>query len=555
MDSRITYHKNDRKNKTHIFLKICLIGLISSLPFIFSNTIYFQDDYVFHLSRMEAYANSVRNFDLFPKIFYEYANGAGYGVDLFYPSILTLPYAFLRILGFSSVYALNLFYFILNCCIAGSSFFLGKSLFKNNRSSLLLSLMYTLSTYRFCDEIARGAIGEVFGFIFIPIAFLGLYQIVFGDKKKWYWLTIGMSFLIISHLLSAYMFFFFILLFLCVKLIMERDIQDIIKRFLVLCIAGITTFMLTMWHLFEIIQQSNHMDFNYSRAHLYIPTSDFGGILRESFFSNIKASTPINNVGTFLICMLVVLWCCFFFMNRYSKVLLIMTTMLIFMTSSSFPWPFFVNTPVKMIQFPFRLVLFCTLFLILLICYVCKKIVKNNATVLAILSVTCVILFLCLSFSYTPKRVNKLGNDVSTFYADRFSLGDGQEYIKKGLDFSTATPKKNTDIEVINNQGDRFVTTRVDNKLEIKGEANEPTEIITPFFYYYGYVAIDGEGNKIPCKEQNGKVAIQFPKGNNSVTIYYQKTALQKTTSYISLATLVVFIVGAAYFRRNNTFK
>lgn len=124
-------------------------------------------------------------------------------------------------------------------------FFLGKTLFKDNKTSIIISLLYTLSTYRFHDEIVRGAIGEVFGFVFIPLAFIGLYHIVFGDKKMVlanYWNVLFINF---TPCVCLYVFFVYYYFFLF-KLLIERDFNDFIKRFALLIIAGISTIFLTL---------------------------------------------------------------------------------------------------------------------------------------------------------------------------------------------------------------------------------------------------------------------------------------------------------------------
>lgn len=107
--------------------------------------------------------------------------------------------------------------------------------------------------------------------------------------------------------------------------------------------------------------------FRFSTTFLSEPEAGLKTILRQSFSANLSEQSLTNNVGTFLIIALFFLWLCIFFLNKYYKALLILTTFLIFVTSSSFPWKYLKNTPLKMIQFPCRLVLFCSLFLIILI--------------------------------------------------------------------------------------------------------------------------------------------------------------------------------------------
>lgn len=90
-----------KQKKGIVFLFLITLSLIGILPFCFHSSLFFQHDYEFHIARMEAYFHSISNLDFFPKIFYDYANGAGYAVDLFYPSLFLFPYAVLRLCGFS----------------------------------------------------------------------------------------------------------------------------------------------------------------------------------------------------------------------------------------------------------------------------------------------------------------------------------------------------------------------------------------------------------------------------------------------------------------------
>ena len=68
--------------------------------------------------------------------------------------------------------------------------------------SFIFALLYTLAPYRLYLGPASFVVGEYIASTFIPLAFLGFYHIVCGDKRKWYWLTIGMTLLAYSHILS-----------------------------------------------------------------------------------------------------------------------------------------------------------------------------------------------------------------------------------------------------------------------------------------------------------------------------------------------------------------
>ncbi|MFQ9291063.1 MAG: hypothetical protein ACLR3O_01210 [Streptococcus sp.] len=49
----------------------------------------------------------------------------------------------------------------------------------------------------------RAAVGETLAMIFLPLVFVGVRLITFGDYKKWWILTLGMLGLVYSHVLSV----------------------------------------------------------------------------------------------------------------------------------------------------------------------------------------------------------------------------------------------------------------------------------------------------------------------------------------------------------------
>lgn len=537
---RISNTENSKiyQNKLVIILILLYIGFIASIPFIFYKQIFVQHDYIFHIARLEAYTDSIKTLDFFPKIFYQYGNGGGYGVDIFYPSIFLIPYALLRLAGCSIATALYLFYFILNFAIATTSYLLGKYLFKKTTSAIFVSILYTLSMYRFTDLVIRGALGEVFGFIFIPIALIGIHNILFGDKHYWYVLPIGMSLLLLSHLLSAIMLFIVILWFLLIQLVTKRDLIDSFKRWVLLGLSGVITILLTSWQIIPLFQQGNHMKFNYSKTALSIPGTPFKSALKESLFANFKAS--YFTVGTGLTLLLLGCLLLFFKINNKAKLGVILCFFMIYFTSSSFPWLLFQNTALKVIQFPFRFTLFTTLFIVLLTVYIWTNTLKSNIPIMTSISIGFLGLFLFTSLSFTPTYDHL--TDSKKVFQSTVSFGGGQEYVKEGLSYDTVIPKHNKEIR--SNDSTQLSRLKVNNKnnhLTIVGSPTKNIDIETPFLYYYGYVATDSNGKKLKCFERNGRVALTYPKNIKKVTIFYKKTSTQNITAIVSILSIVLF--------------
>ena len=68
------------------------------LPYIFH-----QDDTMPQLRRLESYVTSVRHGQYFPKVFPEAVRNFGYAFDAYYPSLMLLPYVWLRLMGMGVV--------------------------------------------------------------------------------------------------------------------------------------------------------------------------------------------------------------------------------------------------------------------------------------------------------------------------------------------------------------------------------------------------------------------------------------------------------------------
>ena len=92
--------------------------------------------------------------------------------------------------------------------------FVLKRLTSNEKIINIGTILYTFTSYRMVDMYARGCLGESFSFIFLPLVVLGLYEIFYGNKKNFYYLVIGMTGIIYSHVISTLIVGILILFFI-----------------------------------------------------------------------------------------------------------------------------------------------------------------------------------------------------------------------------------------------------------------------------------------------------------------------------------------------------
>ncbi|MHC9532149.1 hypothetical protein ACVPPR_01645 [Dellaglioa sp. L3N] len=211
-----------RKNKILMILLFLGISILVILPFVLSNKIYVNDDFLFHKNRLLAYYHSVVvNKDLHPMIFGSMAKGYGYAADLFYPSYILLPFVFFYYLGFGFIkaYYLLLATYTLATLIIG--FYTAQHFFKNRRTALLATIAYTCGTYRLMDLFIRGDLGEIGAFIFLPLVVLGFHMVYKNEKKGILVLAIGLGLITGIHPMTT---------LICVYIIGITNIYLIIKK-------------------------------------------------------------------------------------------------------------------------------------------------------------------------------------------------------------------------------------------------------------------------------------------------------------------------------------
>lgn len=114
---------------------------------------------------------------------------------------------------------------------------------------MLAVVLYTLMPYRFTNIFSRGDLGETLALIFWPFVIAGLYHIIMGERKKWYYLVIGFSGILQSHILSAAFVAAICVItaaVYCVRIVREKRYVEIGKA------AGMFL-LLNMWYLVPFV--------------------------------------------------------------------------------------------------------------------------------------------------------------------------------------------------------------------------------------------------------------------------------------------------------------
>lgn len=544
----------EKKTKIIILSALFLISVISIFPYFFNNYIFSQDDLIFHRTRLESYTLAIRHWDFFPRIFSNMGLNFGYGADLFYPSILLLPFAVFRILGLSYVPSYYLYQLLISFITAVSSYYFLFKIKNSRKQALLFASFYTLSTYRLIDQSVRAALGETLAFAFIPLVALGVYSIFYSDKHRWQLLGVGMSLLIASHLITAFYSVILLLIFFLIhwKKCRGAQIKSILQ-------ATLLAVGLSAWFLFPYLEQINHLTFNFSIITLWASGLNFSlGNLFVNSLANLSAPfTELKpNIGLFLLVSLIVAAVSYRKLSSTNKKLFFITLAMIVFATNLFPWGLFKDSILATIQFPWRLLLFVSFFASLLAVSLIEQFrLLSKKDVLLFIVLTS---FLTLGFNVNNLIQSKVQNNI-TVTNDNFTdfytseIGHGKEYLVKDTDFKTYFASPNLIIDGIPYVNPSEKTINKYNHSEYSVRINGNQEVQLPKFYYKGY-EVKVNQKVVENYNKNGLVTVKLSQGINDIRITYKKTPIQKVSVIFS----VLFTIALLFFtiiRKKSFFR
>ena len=180
-----------KRKQQLFFVLFCLVIALLSLAPYWTHGVNLEHDTCFHLSRIEGLAQSFKDGIFMPRIYPYKNNNFGYASPLFYCDFFLIIPALLYNAGLSLARS---YQFLLLLCSFFSAWYMGKLTMKLSRQQpamYLAAFLYVFSLYRFTDIYVRGALGEVLAFVFMPVALIGIYEVLWGDEKKWSWLMTG----------------------------------------------------------------------------------------------------------------------------------------------------------------------------------------------------------------------------------------------------------------------------------------------------------------------------------------------------------------------------
>ena len=579
--------ENIRKDKVIHYIIIIAASLIAAIPLI-NLRIYGTDDGYVHMLRIFGMEQILKEQNFPPFIYSKFANGFGYAINLFYSPIVTYGPLFFRIFGLHYYTCLKLFAYstILISCFTMYNFLYEVS--KKREIAILGAVIYAFIPYRLETIFNRFAIGEFTAYIFFPMLFHGLFNLLKGDRKKHYYIAISAIGLILTHTISTEYSAIFALLYIIFNFKQLKN-KGVIRKIAinVIFILAITAFFTVPLMEHKIL--GNYVIFN-STSMRSLPSDVQNSTIKISqLFKDIGEVNGVSfKIGIPLIILTLL------GIVSYKKVdknirseyitFAVIAMISLAMVTKLFPWIIMPNI-LTTLQFAWRMLAFFE-FALSIICainlyYFVEMIAKdkeNLYNVLFAISIALIIVSMVkidYNYSYEDEK-NLTDEEYEAQIAEKTSIWSiNRDYLPQKVDIKALGKSyldyRENKVYVLDGNATIINEKKKDLQLEFDIENYKANTILElPYVYYLGYkVTIEQKDNEMETKmtntynetrivkidkksteniqtfeSDNGMLAIKLDENIESahITVKYTGTIIEKVSYLISAISVITFV-------------
>ena len=574
-----------RKDKIIHYIIIIAASLIAAIPLI-NLRIYGTDDGYVHMLRIFG-TEQILKAGVFPPFIYsKFANGFGYAINLFYSPIVTYGPLFFRIFGLHYYTCLKLFAYstILISCFTMYNFLYEVS--KKREIAILGAVIYAFIPYRLETIFNRFAIGEFTAYIFFPMLFHGLFNLLKDDGKKHYYIAISAIGLILTHTISTEYSAIFALLYIIFNFKQLKN-KEVIRKIAinVIFILAITAFFTVPLMEHKIL--GNYVIFN-STSMRSLPSDVQNSTIKISqLFKDIGEVNGVSfKIGIPLIILTLL------GIVSYKKVdknvrseyitFAVIAMISLAMVIKLFPWTIMPKI-LTTLQFAWRMLAFfefalsiiCAINLYYFIDIICKKSNKNSKNtkvhtktenlynmLLLFAIIVIIISMMKIDYNYSYEKEKFLTDEeYETKINEKNSIWSiNREYLPEKVDVKELGKSyldyREDKVYVLKGNATIINEKKKDLQLEFDIENYKANTILElPYIYYLGYTVTTEQNEKIQMFESdNGMLAIKLDENIESahITVKYTGTIIEKVSYLISAISTITFIGYVIYSKKQD---
>lgn len=375
-----------------ILLFFFLVSFMYIFLFLKTKQLYVADDRIFHLERLEEAYESLKSGHLFPAYVSTYSFlRIGQAINSFYPSFILCLYAILRIIVKSPILSFYLLIFLEQFLGLIIAFYAGMKIFDGlERSAFVFAIVFRLSSYVCYNDFMRMDIGESWALVFLPLTFCGLYLITVKNEyiNGILNMTIGLTLQTYCHILTPVTTVVMLFIFYLISLSIQKEKRKVI---LAVLLAALIYFITCLAIFIPILHMSKAGIVTPSISQLSNYSLTFSKLISYSLSNSIQWGD--HNIGLVLVLTLLLGIVSYRKQKYLTKSYFLLGWFFTILSTNLFPWKLLSGTPVDMLQFPWRLLIFGTLFLSLYLTSVfeCNFNSRYSYLVVALLSLILVL--------------------------------------------------------------------------------------------------------------------------------------------------------------------
>jgi len=556
-----------------VLLVLIAIVLAASLPN-FVNFAYEGHDTSFHLKRIVTLGEEIK-YGQFPvRMHTTVGNGYGYPLSLYYGDFLLYLPAILYNCAVPLQMCFQIYALMINALTCGVAYVCFKRMTGDQHVSLLGTALYVLSCYRLTNVYVRSAVGEYTALTFMPLVLLGMF-LIFGKKKPvysdWLPLSLGMTGVVISHVLSTEMLAFDLVL-LCVCFIRQVFNRD---RLLAIVKAAVLCLLLSGWFLIPFIDcflnqsvviQTTDINIQERGTFLIQLFSMFTTGFGDGLYYGLGNRMPLAIGASLTVGIAAMLYCLY---NRHKwqltggtvfkwvRAVLIIAALNLGLTLERFPWNDIQRTLGRFgsiicsMQFPWRWIAVATPLLVMGTVFALHLMQKHDRrmyTVFAAASLACLVIG-------TGYFYFRFINEVPIYPSYFKSAYEGADKLYYLTDTNTDMISRSVceveegEVSITAYEKERGVT-----RLTVVNESGQEAQIAVPTFNYIGYRAYDGMGNALETVTGgNNRVAVRVPANyRGEIEVRFVPPVLWRIAEGMTAAGLLFMAVMAVRGRKNQ---
>ncbi len=550
--------------KVYIVIAILLTLFILGKVIIDSNICGTNDGYL-HLIKIMGVNEIIKEGQFPPIIDAGFCNG--YAINLFYNPLTTYISLICGLIVNNFALGIKIMLIIMMFLAIIFMYMFLKNVTKKTGVAIAGAIFYITNPYYLSNIFIRGAIGESAALTFLPLLFLGLYNLFNGDRKKHYFITIAATGLILAHNITTLYAAIISGIYVLINFRKLKE-KDVLIKILtnILFIIGMSLLFIypLILHRFSgeyVIFDSDLMRTNGARVASSVITF-------KELFTEIPSQSVIFRLNIIQVVLFVLSIFCYRFIDKKDRkiylsfIIFAILSVILCMTKNI--WKIAPDILCN-IQFPWRLLGFSGFFISTIaginLFIILKKIFKNkeNGLIFIIIPIALLSLLYAYSLDYKDYTVKKDDNESIEFINNNINninyMNINREYMpSKTYKALSQNPERVDGESIFIIKGDANIESANKNELVYNitlTDIKENTSIEVPFLFYKGYNAYienDKNGKRdIDVKESDyGFLKIDIPKEyeNGMIKVEYKTPTSYYIVYIISFMTLIGFIIN-----------